>query len=93
MAKATTTYTAKDITVLEGLEPVRQRPAMYIGSVGKDGYHHLLAEIVDNSVDEAMNGHARRIDVSLSADRSQVTVTDDGRGMSERARKHDQNDR
>lgn len=81
MAKAATTYTAKDITVLEGLEPVRQRPAMYIGSVGKDGYHHLLAEIVDNSVDEAMNGHAKRIDVSLSADRSQVTIVDDGRGI------------
>jgi DNA gyrase/topoisomerase IV subunit B len=74
-------YTAKDITVLEGLEPVRQRPAMYIGSVGKDGYHHLLAEIVDNSVDEAMNGHASTVEVSLSADRTTVTVTDDGRGI------------
>ena len=80
MAKATT-YTAKDITVLEGLEPVRQRPAMYIGSVGKDGYHHLLAEVVDNSVDEAMNGHASRVDVVLSADRATVTVSDDGRGI------------
>lgn len=79
MAKAT--YTAKDITVLEGLEPVRQRPAMYIGSVGKDGYHHLLAEIVDNSVDEAMNGHASKIEVTLSADRSTVSVSDDGRGI------------
>ncbi|MBX3469243.1 MAG: type IIA DNA topoisomerase subunit B [Planctomycetes bacterium] len=80
VAKATA-YTAKDITVLEGLEPVRQRPAMYIGSVGKDGYHHLLAEIVDNSVDEAMNGHASRVDVTLSADRTTVTVSDDGRGI------------
>jgi DNA gyrase/topoisomerase IV subunit B len=74
-------YTAADITVLEGLEPVRQRPAMYIGSVGKEGYHHLLAEIVDNSVDEAMNGHASLVEVSLSADRTQVSVTDDGRGI------------
>ena len=78
MAKA---YTAKDITVLEGLEPVRQRPAMYIGGVGKDGYHHLLAEIVDNAVDEAMNGHATTVEVALSADRQSVRVTDDGRGI------------
>jgi DNA gyrase subunit B len=78
MAKS---YTAKDITVLEGLEPVRQRPAMYIGSVGKDGYHHLVAEIVDNSVDEAMNGHASTVQVSLAADRTTITVEDDGRGI------------
>jgi len=78
MAKS---YTAKDITVLEGLEPVRQRPAMYIGSVGKDGYHHLVAEIVDNSVDEAMNGHASTVQVTLAADRTTITVEDDGRGI------------
>jgi DNA gyrase subunit B len=74
-------YTAKDITVLEGLEPVRKRPAMYIGGVGKDGYHHLLAEIVDNSVDEAMNGHATTVEVRISKDRLSATVDDDGRGI------------
>ncbi len=74
-------YTAKDITVLEGLEPVRKRPAMYIGGTGTDGYHHLLTEIVDNSVDEAMNGHASTITVSISKDRRTATVTDDGRGI------------
>ena len=79
MAKST--YTAKDITVLEGLDPVRKRPAMYIGGVGKDGYHHLLAEVVDNSVDEAMNGHASIVRVRLSADRRAITVEDDGRGI------------
>lgn len=78
MAKS---YTAKDITVLEGLEPVRQRPAMYIGTVGRDGYSHLVAEIVDNSVDEAMNGHATTVAVTLSADRQTITVEDDGRGI------------
>lgn len=78
MAKS---YTAKDITVLEGLEPVRKRPAMYIGGVGKDGYHHLLAEILDNSIDEAMNGYASTVWVRLSADRRSVTVRDDGRGI------------
>ena len=52
------TYTAKDITVLEGLEPVRKRPGMYIGGVGAAGLHHLVWEILDNAVDEAMNGHA-----------------------------------
>jgi len=74
-------YTAKDITVLEGLEPVRQRPAMYIGGVGKDGYHHLLTEILDNSIDEAINGHATAVEVTLAADRKSVTVSDNGRGI------------
>ena len=74
-------YSAADITVLEGLEPVRKRPAMYIGGVGKAGYHHLLNEIVDNSVDEAMNGHGGTIEVLLSADRRTLTVIDDGRGI------------
>lgn len=75
------TYTAKDITVLEGLEPVRKRPGMYIGGVDSAGLHHLVWEILDNAVDEAMNGHANRIDVTLHADGSTVTVSDNGRGI------------
>ncbi len=74
-------YTAKDIDVLEGLEPVRKRPAMYIGGTDSHGYHHLLWEIVDNSVDEAINGHATRIEVALDADHKGATVTDNGRGI------------
>lgn len=74
-------YTAKSIEVLEGLEPVRKRPAMYIGGTDRHGYHHLLWEIVDNSVDEAINGHASRIEVILDKDHQGVTVTDDGRGI------------
>jgi len=74
-------YSAKDITVLEGLEPVRKRPGMYIGGVGSAGLHHLVWEIVDNSVDEAMNGHASQITVTLHKDAQSVTVTDDGRGV------------
>src|SRR5438094_9628741 len=61
-------YTAKDITVLEGLEPVRKRPGMYIGGVGSTGLHHLLWETLDNSVDEAMNGHASNIWITLHKD-------------------------
>jgi DNA gyrase subunit B/topoisomerase-4 subunit B len=76
-----TTYTAKDITVLEGLEPVRRRPGMYIGGVGSTGLHHLVWEIVDNAVDEAMNGHASTILVVLHKDGSSMTVQDDGRGI------------
>jgi DNA gyrase subunit B len=75
------TYTAKDIEVLEGLEPVRKRPAMYIGGTDKSGYHHLLWEIVDNSVDEAINGHASQIEVVLDADHRGVRVIDNGRGI------------
>jgi DNA gyrase subunit B len=75
-----TNYTAKDITVLEGLEPVRKRPGMYIGGVGASGLHHLVWEIVDNAVDEAMNGHASNITVTLHADGASITVEDDGRG-------------
>jgi DNA gyrase subunit B len=74
-------YTAKDITVLEGLDPVRKRPGMYIGGVGSAGLHHLVWEILDNSVDEAMNGHASTITVTLHEDGSSVTIEDDGRGI------------
>ena len=74
------TYTAKDIYVLEGLEPVRKRPAMYIGSTGYDGLHHLIWECVDNSLDEAMAGYAKNIEVSLLAG-NKIKVTDDGRGI------------
>ncbi|MFZ5894475.1 MAG: DNA gyrase/topoisomerase IV subunit B [Myxococcota bacterium] len=74
-------YTAKDITVLEGLEPVRKRPGMYIGGVGSAGLHHLVWEIVDNAVDEAMNGHATDISVTLHKDGESITVSDNGRGI------------
>src|SRR5689334_17055845 len=74
-------YTAKDITVLEGLEPVRKRPGMYIGGVGSAGLHHLVWEILDNSIDEAMNGYASNITVTLHADGSSITIADDGRGI------------
>lgn len=74
-------YSAKDIEILEGLEAVRLRPGMYIGSTGKTGLHHLLWEILDNSVDEAMNGYARSIRVILHEDGCSLTVSDDGRGI------------
>ncbi len=76
-----TQYSAKDITVLEGLEPVRKRPGMYIGGVGSAGLHHLVWEILDNSIDEAMNGYASNIWVTLHADGSSITIEDDGRGI------------
>jgi DNA gyrase subunit B/topoisomerase-4 subunit B len=74
-------YTAKDITVLEGLEPVRKRPGMYIGGVGSAGLHHLVWELVDNAIDEAMNGFASNITLTLHTDGASITVTDDGRGI------------
>ncbi|HUJ26084.1 MAG TPA: DNA topoisomerase IV subunit B, partial [Myxococcales bacterium] len=76
-----TSYSAADIQVLEGLEPVRKRPAMYIGGTDSTGYHHLLWEILDNSVDEVINGFAARIEVTLHKDGKTATVTDDGRGI------------
>ena len=78
---STTSYTSEDITVLEGLEPVRKRPGMYIGGTDTKGYHHLLWEIVDNSVDVVINGYGKRIEVILHKDHMSVTVTDDGRGI------------
>ncbi|WP_432798073.1 DNA gyrase/topoisomerase IV subunit B [Poriferisphaera sp. WC338] len=74
-------YTAKDITVLEGLDPVRKRPGMYIGGVGSAGLHHLVWEILDNCVDEAMNGHATDITLTLHKDGTSITVSDNGRGI------------
>src|SRR5207248_9515084 len=78
---STATYTAKDITVLEGLEPVRKRPSMYIGGVDSKGLHHLVWEIVDNAVDEYLNGYADSITVILHKTGDAVTVVDNGRGI------------
>lgn len=74
-------YTARDITVLEGIDAVRKRPGMYIGGTGPDGLHHLLWEIVDNAADEALNGHATSVIVTLHKDGETVTVEDNGRGI------------
>ncbi len=78
---ASPSYTAKDISVLEGLEPVRKRPSMYIGDPDKKGLHHLVWEIVDNAVDEYLNGYADTITVTLHKDGDAVTVVDNGRGI------------
>ncbi len=80
MTDGASDYTAKDIQVLEGLEGVRKRPAMYIGDIGKRGLHHLVYEICDNSIDEALAGFCTNIDIELKADGS-VLVKDDGRGI------------
>jgi DNA gyrase subunit B/topoisomerase-4 subunit B len=74
-------YTGEDIQVLEGLDPVRKRPGMYIGGTGKDGYHHLLWEVVDNSIDEVINKHASKVEVTLHKDGKSATVVDNGRGI------------
>ena len=73
-------YSAKDIEVLEGLEPVRKRPGMYIGGIDERAYHHLVAEIIDNAMDEAVAGYATNIEVTLDAE-NYVTVRDNGRGI------------
>src|SRR3982751_1292739 len=78
---AQTKYTGEEIQVLEGLEPVRTRPGMYIGGTGKDGYHHLLWEVVDNSIDEVINKHASKVEVTLHANGKSCTVEDNGRGI------------
>jgi len=78
---ASTTYTARDITVLEGLEPVRKRPGMYIGGVDTRGLHHLVNEIVDNAIDEVINGYATRLEVTLFEGGREIEVVDNGRGI------------
>lgn len=78
--KTDTTYDGSQIQVLEGLEPVRKRPGMYIGSTGYDGVHHLIKEIADNSIDEAIAGYASRVDITLLEDGG-ITITDNGRGI------------
>ncbi len=78
--KAEDSYSANDIEVLEGLEPVRKRPGMYIGNTGESGLHHLVAEVLDNSMDEAVAGHATRIEIKLD-DNNAITISDNGRGI------------
>src|SRR3990167_7936757 len=80
MPKKTSSYTGEEIVVLEGLDPVRKRPAMYIGSTGPTGVNHCITEIIDNSVDEALAGFANHVWIILHKD-NKVTVADDGRGI------------
>src|SRR5499425_638601 len=80
LARKTPEYTAKDIEVLEGLEPVRRRPGMYIGGTDERAMHHLVAELLDNAMDEAVAGHATRIEVELTKDQW-VGVRYNGRGI------------
>ena len=73
-------YSAKDIEVLEGLEPVRRRPGMYVGGTDEKALNHLVAELLDNAMDEAVAGHANRIEIELDGE-NRVTVRDNGRGI------------
>ena len=86
--KTNNAYNAEQIQILEGLEPVRLRPGMYIGSTGEKGLHHLVYEIVDNSVDEALAGFCDEIKVAIEKDNS-ITVEDNGRGMPVDTRRSD----
>src|SRR5919106_1715655 len=78
--RTTESYSAKDIEVLEGLEPVRRRPGTFVGGTDERGLHHLVAEVLDNAMDEAVEGHASRIEVTLEAG-NRLTIADNGRGI------------